>query len=155
MRCCQVVIVSFLLTVAWCAVITTRLASASNISIQMSPMSDPADPAKPTVQEVIASWYGREFAGRLTTSGERFDPYQLTAASVTIPLGSVVKVENPTNGRSVNVRVNDCGPYVRGRSLDLSLGAARRIGISRQGIARLRITPITVTQGADADRCTQ
>lgn len=121
----------------------------------MSPMSDPADPAKPTVQEVIASWYGREFAGRLTTSGERFDPYQLTAASVTIPLGSVVKVENPTNGRSVNVRVNDCGPYVRGRSLDLSLGAARRIGISRQGIARLRITPITVTQGADADRCTQ
>ena len=98
----------------------------------------PRPSPKNAVHEVIASWYGRGFAGRLTTSGEPFDPHRLTAASITVPLGSVVKVENPKNGRSVRVRINDCGPYVHGRSLDLSLGAAQKIGIARQGVAHLR-----------------
>lgn len=96
----------------------------------------PPPPRRPASHEVIASWYGRRFAGRPTTSGERFDPHRLTAASITVPLGSVVKVENPKNGRSVRVRINDCGPFARGRSLDLSLRAAQKIGITHQGVAR-------------------
>jgi rare lipoprotein A len=107
----------------------------------------------PIAHEVLASWYGPGFAGRITTSGERFNPHRLTAASVTVPLGSVVKVENPKNGRSVSVRINDCGPFVRGRSLDLSRRAAEKIGITHQGIARLRVTQIKVPPRADADRC--
>jgi rare lipoprotein A len=76
----------------------------------MSSVYTPPLPLKHTAYELIASWYGRTFAGRPTTSGERFEPRQLTAASITIPLGSVVKVKKPKNGRSVKVRINDCGP---------------------------------------------
>ncbi len=113
----------------------------------------PPQPPKPAVHEVKASWYGGEFAGRPTTSGEPFDPHQLTAASKTLPLGSVVRVENPKNGRSVRVRINDCGPYVHGRSLDLSLRAAQKIGITRQGVARVKITKLKTPPDADVDRC--
>jgi rare lipoprotein A len=100
---------------------------------------------------VKASWYGNELAGRPTTSGERFDPNRLTAASKTLPLGSIVKVENPRNGRSVTVRINDCGPFVRDRSLDLSRGAARKIGITHQGVARVKLT--TLESPPDAAGC--
>jgi len=88
---------------------------------------------------VNASWYGSEFAGRRTANGERFDPNQMTAASKTLPLGSVVRVTNPHNGKSVDVRINDRGPYVSGRSIDLSRGAARKIGMTRSGVARVKI----------------
>jgi rare lipoprotein A len=101
------------------------------------------------------SWYGGGFAGRPTTSGEPFDPHRLTAASITLPLGSVVKVENPKNGRSVRVRINDCGPFARGRSLDLSLRAAQKIGISHQGVARVKITTVKNPPGANVDRCSR
>ena len=154
MRCYQMAMLGVLVTIGWCEATPTPSASASSSSLSTEPIYAPAQPVNPPVHEVIASWYGREFAGRRTTSGERFDPHRFTAASITIPLGSVVKVENPKNGRSVRVLVNDCGPYVRGRSLDLSLGAAQRIGISRQGIARLRVTPISIKRSA-ADRCTE
>ena len=91
---------------------------------------------------VTASWYGPGFAGHRTSSGERFDPNQLTAASKTLPLGSVVHVTNVTNGRSVNVRINDRGPYVRGRSLDLSHRAAQRIGLTAKGVGRVKVTRV-------------
>ncbi len=109
----------------------------------------------PVVYEVMASWYGGSFAGRPTTSGEVFNPHHLTAASLSVPLGSVVKVENPSNGRSVMVRINDCGPYVVGRGLDLSRRAAEKIGIIRQGVARLAVIPISIPPNADVDRCTR
>jgi len=64
-----------------------------------------------------------------------------------------VKIENPKNRRSVRVRINDCGPYVLGRTLDLSLRAAQNIGITRQGVARLKVTPIKTPPDADRDRC--
>jgi rare lipoprotein A len=94
----------------------------------------------PAGRIVKASWYGPGFSGRHTASGERFDPNRMTAASKTLPIGSVVHVTNLETGRSVNVRINDRGPYVRGRSLDLSHGAARKIGLS--GVARVRVTPV-------------
>lgn len=86
---------------------------------------------------VNASYYGTGLTGHQTASGERFDPNAMTAASKTLPIGSVVHVTNPETGRSVNVRINDRGPYVGGRSLDLSKGAARKIGL--KGVARVKI----------------
>jgi len=86
-----------------------------------------------------ASFQGEEEAGRITASGERFDPHALTAASKTLPLGSKVLVTNPATGKSVTVRINDRGPYVRGRSLDLSKRAAEEIGITDKGVARVKI----------------
>lgn len=95
--------------------------------------------SSPGGRVVTASWYGSEFAGRRTANGEHFDPNRMTAASKTLPLGSVVRVTNPKNGKSVDVRINDRGPYVHGRSIDLSRGAAQKIGIARKGVARVKV----------------
>jgi rare lipoprotein A len=86
-----------------------------------------------------ASWYGEEFARRPTASGERYDPFKLTGAHRTLPLGSRVRVTNLLNGRSVMVTINDRGPYMPRREIDLSYGAARVLGMLRRGVARVRI----------------
>jgi rare lipoprotein A len=86
-----------------------------------------------------ASYYGRRFHGRRTANGERFDMYGFTAAHRVLPLGSVIRVTNVSNGRSVRVRVNDRGPYIRGRVIDLSYAAAYRLGMVRSGLARVQI----------------
>jgi rare lipoprotein A len=78
----------------------------------------------------IASWYGRQFQGRKTASGERFDMDALTAAHPNLPFGSWVRVRNLLNGRSVDVRINDRGPYIKRRIIDLSRAAARALGVS-------------------------
>lgn len=89
--------------------------------------------------EGIASWYGAEFAGRLTSNGEIYDMYAMTAAHKTLPLGTVVKVNNFDNGKSVQVRINDRGPYVVGRIIDLSKSGAEAIGISGTGTAHVKL----------------
>jgi rare lipoprotein A (peptidoglycan hydrolase) len=88
----------------------------------------------------LASWYGPGFNGQRTSSGEIFQVNRLTAASRTLPIGSQMRVTNLNNGRSVVVRINDHGPYVHGRGIDLSEGAARQIGLMRTGVARVRLT---------------
>ena len=155
MRRYQLAIFSVPLAILSSTAISARAASAPVTSSPMPSESSLSPFLTPAVREVIASWYGPRFAGRLTSSGERFDPHRLTAASVIIPLGSVVKVENPDNRRAVKVRINDCGPFVPGRGLDLSLGAAQKIGITHQGVARLKVTPINIPRNARADRCVQ
>lgn len=85
-----------------------------------------------------ASWYGGKFHGRKTASGERFNKFAYTAAHKTLPLGSLVKVTNLANNESVVVRINDRGPYVRGRDIDLSQAAARAIGINGVGAVAIR-----------------
>jgi len=96
------------------------------------------------VQVGAASWYGRWHAGRLTASGERFNPQAMTCAHRTLPLGSVVKVTDMSTGRSVSLEVNDRGPYVRGRILDLSEGAARELGVENRGVLLVRIEVVGV-----------
>ncbi len=155
MRCYQVVILSLPLTIGRCAVTPTPVAPPPITALPMPAIYDPPPPPKTAIHEVIASWYGRRFAGRATTSGEPFDPHRLTAASITASLGSVVKVDNPKNGRSVRVRINDCGPFAPGRSLDLSLRAAQKIGITHQGVARVNIATVKTPPAADVDRCSQ
>lgn len=90
-----------------------------------------------------ASWYGPGFAGRLTASGEVFDPSELTAAHKTLPFNTRVRVTNLTNGRTVVVRINDRGPFKPGRVIDLSRAAAERIGLVRAGIAPVRLELLT------------
>ena len=87
----------------------------------------------------IASWYGPGFHGRQTANGERYDMYDLTAAHRSLPFGTKVRVTNRTNGKSVVVRINDRGPYVRERVIDLSRGAAQAVNMTETGIA-----PVTV-----------
>ncbi|XDZ66848.1 septal ring lytic transglycosylase RlpA family protein [Alphaproteobacteria bacterium LSUCC0684] len=87
----------------------------------------------------IASWYGDEFAGRLTANGEIFDPEVVSAAHKTLPMPSAVRVINLENGRSLVIRINDRGPFVASRIIDLSREAARLLGFKEQGIARVRV----------------
>src|SRR4051794_10592650 len=86
-----------------------------------------------------ASWYGKQFHGRTTASGEPYDMFQFTAAHRQLPLGTLVKVTNLRNGRSVVVRVNDRGPVPRTRIIDLSYGAARMIGLPGYGLQAVRL----------------
>jgi rare lipoprotein A len=90
-------------------------------------------------QQGKASYYADKFKGRRTASGEKFRQHKRTAASLTIPLGTKVRVTNLENGKSVKVRINDRGPYVKGRILDLSKKAARRIDMLREGVVPVRL----------------
>lgn len=91
----------------------------------------------------IASWYGQEFHGRPTASQEIFDQHDLTAAHRTLPFGTMVLVTNLENGRQVTVRINDRGPFVRGRIIDLSYAAARLLGIVGPGTSRVKIEVVS------------
>jgi rare lipoprotein A len=106
------------------------------------------------VQEGIASWYGPQFHGRKTSSGEIFDMYELTAAHPSLPLGTWVEVTNLENQRSVTVRINDRGPFIKGRIIDLSWEAARVLGMIGKGTARVRVevigTPVADQRGLSA-----
>jgi rare lipoprotein A len=92
-----------------------------------------------TVQEGVVSWYGAQFHDRKTASGERFDSGAFTMAHPKLPFGTMVRVTNLRNGRSVVVRVNDRGPFVGKRIADLSQAAASEIGMMHKGVARTRI----------------
>src|SRR5215831_6037536 len=96
-------------------------------------------PVQNGVQLGVASWYGPGFHGNRTANGEIYDQYELTAAHRSLPLGTRVTVTNLSNGRAVEVRINDRGPYVGGRAIDLSYAAARTIGMIGPGTARVRI----------------
>jgi rare lipoprotein A len=99
-------------------------------------------PQKPKPNEcwnAVASWYGPHFEGQLTADGTIFNMYAATAAHKSLPLGSIVRVSNPETGRSMVVVINDRGPYVRGRGLDVSYEVARLLGFANQGVCRVKI----------------
>jgi rare lipoprotein A len=100
-------------------------------------------------EEGIASWYGKDFHGRKTSNGEIYDMYAMTAAHKTLPLGVFVQVDNLTNGKTAVVRVNDRGPFVAGRIIDLSYTAASRLGVVGPGTARVRVTALGYQQMDD------
>jgi len=87
----------------------------------------------------VASWYGKEHQGRKTANGERFNMYAHTAAHRSLPFGTKVRVTNLRNNRQTIVRINDRGPYVRGREIDLSYAAARDLGMLETGVEKVRI----------------
>ncbi|MDX6765187.1 MAG: septal ring lytic transglycosylase RlpA family protein [Candidatus Methylacidiphilales bacterium] len=101
--------------------------------------STPHSPAFPKKLECRASWYGGRAHGGPTASGEKFNQYALTAAHKTLPFHSRVRVTNLANGKSVIVRINDRGPFIRGREIDISYAAAKKIGMLNQGVTRVKI----------------
>jgi rare lipoprotein A (peptidoglycan hydrolase) len=115
--------------------------------VPSSPKTEPAPPIanipppwQPTLIETgLASWYGPRFHGKLTASGEVFHQEKFTAAHPTLPWGSRVRVTNLANGKSVEVRINDRGPYGKGRIIDVSRAAARALGMVKSGITTVEI----------------
>lgn len=126
----------------------------------------PATERKPYRKRGIASWYGRRFHGKLTSSGEPYDMYAMTGAHPTLPIPSYARVTNLANSRSVIVRINDRGPFLHGRLIDLSYAAARKLGYLDKGSAMVEVeavdpelqepesrqdaTPVPAAVGADA-----
>ena len=96
-------------------------------------------PNRGTTQKGLASWYGAKFHGRPTASGEIYDMNRISAAHKQLPLGTVVLVRNQDNGKKLRVPINDRGPFIKGRIIDLSVGAARRLEMFGQGLANVRI----------------
>lgn len=98
-----------------------------------------------------ASWYGPRFHGRQTASGDRFDQNAMTAAHKKLPLGTIARVTNLTNGRQVIVEINDRGPYAGRRVIDLSRAAARELEMTGQGLAKVRIDVVRTPADEDDD----
>jgi len=101
-------------------------------------------------KEVKASWYGEYFHGRKTANGEIYDMYGYTAAHKTYPLGTVLLITNPKNGKSLEVRINDRGPFWNDREIDLSMGAAEYLGTKRAGVAKVKYKVVSVPKIAQS-----
>jgi len=95
----------------------------------------------------VSSWYGPNFHGKLTANGEVYDMYGVTAAHKTLPFNTVVRVKNEDNGKSLILRINDRGPYAKGRILDCSYGAAKKLGFDTIGTANVKIEIIELGDG--------
>lgn len=134
------------------AVATLYLAACGHSSTSQSTASSPSASPSPQSQQQMsahgaAGWVGQEFAGRTTANGEIFDPMLMTAAHRTLPFGTLVDVKNPKSGQSVRVRVNDRGPYVGDRLIDLSYAAAQQIGIAESGGGEIDMTVVKMGRG--------
>ena len=127
---------------AWLALLSSCALPRQPVPPVAAPAVEEAVPAGEgsTVEQVgNASWYGPAQDGKATASGEIFDHNKLTAAHRTLPLGTKAVVTNLETGKSVNVTINDRGPFVKGRKIDLSRAAAQRIGMSTNGVAKVKI----------------
>jgi len=125
--------------------------SSEAVVIESQPEPEPVASAPVFEQIGKASWYGPWHHGRLTASGERFDMNQLTAAHRTLPLDTRARVTNLANGRSVEVTVNDRGPYVKDRVIDLSAKAAKELDLKKQGVGRVKIEVMPESAAIDND----
>jgi len=123
-------------------IVLASIVFAGGCAPRKAPSATPASIAPRGVETGQASWYGKAHQGHLTASGERFDMHALTAAHRTLPFGTIVRVTHLKSGRSVDVRINDRGPYHSGRIIDLSYEAARKLGIVGRGTARVKVTVI-------------
>lgn len=142
----------------WAAALITAAAFLASCAVREVPPAPPvnaahslAPAAVPGYREVYretgtASWYGNEFHGRKTASGEIFDMYGISAAHRTLPLGTTIRVTNLDNYKSIKVRVNDRGPFARSRVLELSYGAAKELGFVAQGTARVKVEALEPVQ---------
>jgi len=141
-----------------CLIVGLGAAQGPNIS-EAKPAPVSSDQFKPEVRKQVnktkpyqvgtASWYGANFQGKETASGEKYQMYDMTAAHLALPMGSYVKVTNLRNGRAVVVRINDRGPIVPGRIIDLSYGAASALQMKAHGLQRVRldlVQPIMVAK---------
>lgn len=131
-----------LVTLSAAGVVVERISSQPLAPDEVDPEPEVIDPASLPGRPIPggkASFYGEEFAGSRTASGERFDPNALTAAHPSLPMGSKVRVTNLRNGRSVVVRINDRGPFHGDRVIDVSRRAAQELGFHRRGVTQVRL----------------
>jgi len=129
-------------TLLQCLLVTGLVASCTSRSAAPPPTVPYPAPSL-RIQYGLASWYGRERHGRRTASGEIFDSNQLVAAHRTAPFGTYALVTNLANGRTVQVRINDRGPAVAGRVVDLSYAAARQLDMVHVGVTRVKVEFLT------------
>ena len=122
------------------AVLPNQTASTDKSDIDIKPKRRSA------YQVGTASWYGEHFVGRTTASGEPFNMYDLTAAHPTLPLGSWVRVTNLSNGRKISVRINDRGPIIPGRIIDLSYSAAQALAFREKGLQKVRLDLVSARE---------
>jgi rare lipoprotein A (peptidoglycan hydrolase) len=126
--------------------------SLQNAPFESRVSSVPKGQEKPlAVWQCVTGWYGLPFDGQTTANGETYDMFATTAAHPTLPLGSIVRVVNPRNHRSQVVRINDRGPYVAGRELDVSYEVARRLGFDERGLAKVRLELLEVPSRPASD----
>jgi len=133
--------------IAFTFTFTSAIAFAFAVAFAAPVAAAPTQPANAASESFAPGWhqqgrisyYGKRFDSRPTASGEPFDPDAMTMAHPTLPFGSIVRVKNLRNGRSVELRVNDRGPYEKGRIADVSRAAAKKLGMFRHGVTRARI----------------
>ncbi len=119
---------------------------------EVAPAPVPRSLGRPVSTEIgLASWYGPPYAGRKGADGSVYDQNAMTAAHLTLPMGSTVRVTNLTNNESAVVKITDRGPFVRGRIIDLSLAAAKATGVYRAGVARVKVEAFAPPVRASAD----
>jgi rare lipoprotein A len=136
-----------ILLLAGCA--TGRAAAVGRVP-PPAPPPRPSSPAEGKELKGMASWYGRPHHGKRTASGETYDMNKLTAAHRTLPLGTRLLVTNVENGRTVEVRINDRGPYLNDRMLDLSYAAAQRLGAVGDGVIPVTVKVLAGSSADDA-----
>lgn len=126
-----------------------RIIAVAAVVVLLSACATTTPPEQPSAENLhgTASWYGQEFAGRATANGEIFDPLQFTAAHRTLPFGTIVDVTNPKTQQTVRVRVNDRGPYINDRLVDLSYAAAQKIGLIEPGTGDVDLTVVKWGKG--------
>jgi len=136
---------------------TPPLESPSAAIIPLSPATRetspratfPASPPPTIVEAGLASWYGKKHQGKRTASGEVFDQKKFTAAHRSLPWGSIVKLTNLANGKSVEVRINDRGPFEKGRIIDVSRAAASVLGMVESGVAQVQLELLSPVESSD------
>jgi rare lipoprotein A len=125
---------------------------ADSTEVVPPPAPVPNSFGKPVSTEIgLASWYGPPYAGRKGADGTVYDQNAMTAAHLTLPMGTMVRVTNLTNNQSVVVKITDRGPFVRGRIIDLSLAAAKATGVYRAGVAKVKVEAFAAPVRANAD----
>lgn len=135
------------LFITWAAIRWALLMFVVASSAEAPAVARPAEPVKPIrVWQGKASWYGPRFHGRRTANGEVFDMNAPTAAHRTLPMGAILRVVDPRTGRARIIRINDRGPFIEGREIDLSYYVAQSLGIQDRGLARVRLELLEVPE---------
>lgn len=149
MRTLKLIFIISLLLVTVGFISWTDSSASENIGAEKISVSKDAKPNVSNVNfeeigTMVASWYGPGFHGRLTANGETYNQMALTAAHKELPFGTFLRITNQKNGKSVVVRINDRGPYIEGRDLDLSKGTAIALGMVQRGVIKVKVEEISL-----------